>query len=62
MSYIDTLLQAYNITDDVFQQRGFGKDKVDLIKYLKTSDRHVFTCANGARALIEKVSLQEMNS
>ena len=62
MNDIDVLLKAYEITDSVFQERGYGAYQVDLMQYLRTGNTKVFTSTNGARDSIENIPFEEMTA
>ena len=59
---INTLLKAYEITNNVFYERGYGKNQVDLMQYLRTGNVNVFTSTKGARGSIEAIPFEEMTA
>lgn len=57
---LNTLIEAVNITDNVFQQKGYGHGKVDVPTYLRTGKLEVFTSADGARDMMSQVDVQAL--
>ncbi len=59
-SNLGKLIKAYKTTETIFEQRGYGIGRVDLIRYLKTGDLKVFTSTNKARESMKDVDYNEI--
>lgn len=57
---INKLLEATEVTDQVFVSRGYSKGLVDITTYFETGNLKVFTEENGARSLMASIPLNEL--
>lgn len=57
---VNKLTKAFQITDEVFQERKYGANMVDVGNYLLTGNTLVFTSTNGAREMVESLDLEDL--
>ena len=60
MNNVQTIIKAYEITDDVFYERGLVRDDINLIDYITTGNLKVFTRTNGARDMVASLDYEEV--